>query len=658
MEKLRRFVRMIFAEAFYGNIDRQAACTVVPATIHSDAGETMRNDHRFGPSKIRLFAPLAFVMFTGVGIAGEAPLNPQQAAKEAVVPPGFHVTLVAAEPDVRQPISFCIDDRGRLWVAEAYNYPNRNAPPKDRVLILEDTNGDGKADRSTVFYDKLNYVTGIEVGFGGVWIMSPPNLLFIPDRNGDDKPDGRPQVLLNGFGTKQSAHNIANGFTWGPDGWLYAGHGRTSPSDVGKPGTPSSERMHFDGGVYRYHPTRHVFEAFCDGTTNPWGVDFDDYGEAFISNCVNPHLYHAIQGGHYEPWRGRKSSRYAYERLPTIADHLHWKDGKAGDKKRGYLPTLFTDGGGHAHCGILIYLGDNWPGRYRNAALMCNVHGRRINHDSLKRSGSSYTASHRRDVFQAKDPWFKGVTLRTGPDGAVFVSDWSDTGECHDYKNTHRETGRMFKIAFGTPKPVKVDVAKLSDSRLVALQLHRNDWYVRHARRVLQERAAAEKDMTAVHKSLRRMFETNRDVTRKLRALWALHVTAGADAAFLRRQLDHPSEYVRAWSVRLLCERGKPSSEVLAKFAIMGEKDPSPFVRLHLASALQRLPLEDRWPIAGKLAARGEDARDRFLPLMTWYAIEPLVAADTAHALRQLRKVKVPLIRQFIARRIAEGKSQ
>jgi len=591
--------------------------------------------------------------------AGESdgPLDPAEAAKSAVVPKGFSVTPFAAEPDVRQPISFCIDDRGRLWVAEAYNYPDRKAEPKDRVLILEDTDGDGQADRRTVFYDKLNYVTGIEVGFGGVWIMSPPKMLFIPDRNGDDKPDGEPQVLLDGFGTKPSAHNIANGFNWGPDGWLYAGHGRTSPSDVGKPGTPKSKRIHFDGGVYRYHPTRHIFEPFADGTTNPWGVAFDDYGQAFISNCVNPHLYHAIQGGHYEPWRGRKSSRYAYQRLPTIADHLHWKDGKSGDKKRGFLPKLRTTGGGHAHCGILVYLGDNWPDRYRNTAFMCNVHGRRINNDGLTRKGSSYTAGHRDDVFIARDPWFKGVTLRTGPDGSVFVSDWSDTGECHDYKNTQRQTGRIFKISYGTVKPADVNVAALSDAALVKLQLHKNDWYVLHARRVLQERAAAGRSMNAVHKSLLRIFKQNSDVRRKLRALWALHVTGGTDVAFLLQQLDHDSEYVRAWAVRLLCERKQPPRAALKKFAALAAEGDSPFVRLHLASALQRLPLKHRWTIAERLIGRAEDAKDAFLPLMYWYAIEPLVPADTTRALSLLRKSKIPLIRQYIARRIAEGRN-
>lgn len=581
------------------------------------------------------------------------PLPAAEAANSMVVPDGFNVTLVAAEPDVKQPISFCIDDVGRLWVAEAYNYPNRERPPQDRIIVLEDTDGDGRADERVVFFDKLGYVTGIEVGFGGVYVMSPPEMLFIPDSNRDAKPDGPPRVLLDGFGNKPSAHNIANGFTWGPDGWLYAGHGRTSPSDVGPPGTAKEDRIHCDGGVFRYHPVRHLFENFADGTTNPWGVDFDDYGQAFVSNCVNPHLFYMMQGAHYEPWRNRKSSQFAYARIPTIADHLHY----LGKKPTGKLGTKeeLDAGGGHAHCGTMIYLGDNWPDRYRNTVFMCNVHGRRINNDILKREGSGYTASHGADFLLSKDPWFMGVTLRYGPDGAVYVSDWSDTGECHSYKNTRRETGRIYKIAYGRPKHAAVDIAKRSNDQLVKLQLHKNDWEVRHARRVLQERTSAGQDMKAVHRQLHDIFANEADSTRKLRALWALHVTGGTDDHFLSQQLSHDSEYVRAWAIRLLCEAATPSQADLSRLAELSRDDPSPFVRRHLASALQRLPFEKRWDIAEGLVGHAEDTNDPNLPLMIWYGIEPLVPADTARALKLLGKTKIPLIRQFIARRAASS---
>lgn len=588
-------------------------------------------------------------------IETESPLPAEQAASTMAVPDGFQVQLFAAEPDVQQPIGFCIDDRGRLWVAEAYNYPHHGTKPGDRILILEDTDGDGRADRRTVFYDQLNYVTGIEVGFGGVWVMSPPYFYFIPDANGDDVPDREPQVLLDGFGNHANSHNLANGIAWGPDGWLYGTHGRTNWSKIGRPGTPEAERQVFDGGVYRYHPIRHVWEPFADGTTNPWGIDWNDYGQAFVCNCVNPHLFHVIQGAHYEPWRNRESSRYAYQRIDTIADHLHFV---GTQNVRDGLGSTAEDlaGGGHAHCGTMIYLGDNWPQAYRNHVFMHNIHGKRINQDFLRRQGSGYVASHGPDLMRSADPWYMGVTLQYGPDGAVYSSDWSDTGECHSVKNTRRETGRIFKISYGQPRQEALKLSGLTDDELVELQLHRNDWYVRHARRLLQERLAAGGDLSAAHRRLLEIYLEHEEVPRKLRALWALHATGGVDADFLATQLAHPNEYVRAWVIQLLCERPERLTRgMLRSLAKLAESEPAALVRLALASALQRLPLAERWPIATPLALRGEDAEDANLPLMIWYAVEPLYSADPMAFIHLGEQARIPLVRRHIARRVAEG---
>jgi putative membrane-bound dehydrogenase-like protein len=588
-----------------------------------------------------------------VGLAADptpAPLPAEKAARSMVVPDGFRVSLVAAEPDVVQPISFTIDSRGRIWVAEALNYGEWKATGNDRIVILKERNGKPKR---TVFYEGFNYITGIEVGFGGVWVMSPPNLYFIPDRDGDDKPDSPPEILFDGFGYKESRHNLANGFTWGPDGWLYAGHGRTSPSSVGRPGTPANERIHCDGGVCRIHPTRLVFENFADGTTNPWGVDFDEYGACFVSNCVNPHLFHIIQGGHYEPWRNRPSSLYAYERLPTIADHLHYPGGdwRAG---LGSADTLGL-GGGHAHCGTLVYLGDSFPKEFRNNVFMCNVHGRRINRDILKRKGSGYIASHGKDFMISGDPWFMGVTLRTGPDGSVYVSDWSDTGECHTYK-PHKESGRIYKISYGKSKSDLMDLYKLTDAELVKLQVHQNDWYVQHARRILHERSSQRepKANAAIWESLTAMLDSQVATPQRLRALWALHVTGGTNAGSLRRLLNDRSEYIRSWAVQFICERDTPDNETLTKFAELARRDPSSIVRLYLASALQRLPLSARWTIAEELVTHADDSVDMNLPLLCWYGIEPLVPSDPTKAVLLASHAKIPLIREYVARRVVD----
>ena len=573
------------------------------------------------------------------------PLSPQEAARTMTVPDGFRVTLFAGEPAVKQPIGFCIDDRGRLWVAEANNYPDKKAGRNDRIVILEDTDGDGRHDKRTVFYDKLEYVSGVEVGFGGVWVMSIPNFYFIPDKDGDGVPDGPPVVLLDGFGTTENAHNIANGFAWGPDGWLYSTHGRTNWSLLGKPGATAQERERFDGGVWRYHPTRHVWEPYCDGTTNPWGIDWNEVGHAFVCNCVNPHLFHVIQGAYYEPARDRPNTRFTYERIPTIADHLHFTNTK---NIRAGLGTPEEDvaGGGHAHSGTMIYLGDNWPATYRGHAFMNNIHGHRINFDRLARAGSGYTAAHAPDVLRARDPWFMGVTLAYGPDGGVFVSDWSDTGECHSTKNTRKDTGRIYKITHGQPKPWQGDISKLSNDELVKLQTHRNDWFARHARRVLQERQA-------VPLALRGTLHSEQAVPMRLRALWTLWVTENLRDIELVSLLADKSEHLRAWAIQLLCEHKNPGAQALQEFARMAREDKSPLVRLYLASALQRLPLQQRVPVLKALLAHEEDAGDQNLPLMYWYAAEPVVAADNAVAVQLLAASKIPKVRQFITRRLA-----
>jgi len=576
-----------------------------------------------------------------------SPRSPLDTVKSLAVPPGFSVSLFAGEPDIVQPIGFCFDDRGRLWVAENFSYPNWKPEGHDRIVILEDTDGDGRFDKRTVFYDHLNYVTGIEIGFGGVWVVSAPNLLFIPDRDRDDVPDGPPQVLLEGFG-HQGVHNLVNGCTWGPDGWLYGGHGGSSSGMIGAPG--STDKVFFDGGVWRYHPTRHIFEPIMEGTTNPWGLDFDDYGQGFIPNSVTPHLYQVIQGAHVERRRESPNSRYAYGVIDTIADHKHWVGAKWEDSRGGKTEQVIL-GGGHAHCGLMVYLGDSWPDQYRNTIFMNNIHGDRINNDLPERKGSGYVAHHGQDFLVSGDPWYMGLHVKYGPDGAVYVSDWYDTGECHTRK-PHTENGRIYKITYHrTPAVPAFDVAKLTDRELVNLQLHKNDWWVRHARRVLQERGA---DATTTA-ALRTMLNDNPDVTRRLRALWALHATGGASTDLLLGLLNDPSEYLRAWAVQLLTEDRDPAPQTMAAFERLAASDPSPMVRLYLTSAMTRLPVAMRWDVMAKLVTHAEDAPDPNLPLMEWYALEPMAVADGRRALALAMTSKLPRLREFTARRIAEG---
>jgi putative membrane-bound dehydrogenase-like protein len=585
----------------------------------------------------------------------DAPPTPEESLKKITMPPGFRVTLFAGEPDVRQPIALSLDDRGRLWVAECYTYaggPVWDDHHRDRVVILEDTDHDGHFDKRTVFWDEGRNLSGVAVGFGGAWVLCAPNLLFIPTRDGNT-PSGPPQVVLDGWVVRGVGHNIVNGLTWGPDGWLYGRHGIQATSVVGPPGTPEHQRVRLNCAMWRYHPTRKVFEVVTHGTTNPWGFDYDDFGQMFFTNNVNGHLWHVVPGAHYKRMYGEDFNPHLYDLLDQCADHQHWDAGKPWTDSRDATGKHGELGGGHSHCGGLIYLGDNFPEQYRNTIFLCNTHGRRLNNDRLERRGCGYVGKHGADFFHANDPWFRGTALVSGPDGGMFISDWSDLGECHDNDGVHRTSGRIYKVTHGKPPPPAIaNVAKLSNAELVKLQLHKNDFYVRAARRNLQERAAAGRDMKAVHAELRRMFDENPDMTRKLRAMWALHVTGDANETWLLQQLSHSSEHVRVWAIRLLVDEGKVSDAARAHFVQLARRDLSGLVRLFLASALQRLQVSQRGDLALALLQHGEDANDHFQPLMLWYGVEPLVPADPALAVELATHSRIPLVRRFISRRL------
>jgi putative membrane-bound dehydrogenase-like protein len=612
-------------------------------------------------------------------------MSASEAAAKLLLPSGFKTTVFAAEPDVQNPIAMAWDARGRLWVAENYTYAERarkfDLNLRDRILIFEDTDGDGRFDTRKVFTDEVQMLTSIEVGRGGVWVMCPPQVLFIPDRNGDDVPDGAPEVVLDGFTVPpENYHNFANGLRFGPDGWLYGRCGASSPGEIGVPGTPAERRIPMRGTMWRYHPQRKVVEALSSGTTNPWGHDWNEHGELFFINTVNGHLWHDFAGAHFVRPHTIDPNPRAYALIDQHADHWHFDTEEGWSKSRGERADAL--GGGHAHVGMMIYLGDNWPSEYRGHLFTVNLHGRRANQEILERIGSGYVGRHAPDFFTSSDPWFRGMELSYGPDGGVFVLDWSDTGECHESTGVHRTSGRIYKITYGEPKRSGIgDLARLGERELVKLHTHANEWFSRQARLELLARAETGRALDTAKEQLRELFEKQGDIVVKLRALWTLYAIGAADEAFLRAQLRHPNEHVRTWVIRLLTDnwpldtvmsqRPMRTSEIqnakseaeqslvspaatLAELVRLAKADDSVLVRLALASTLQRLPVLQRIGLAAELLARKEDANDHNLPLLTWYGLIPVADADPAALASLAAKSELPLTRKFIARRLAE----
>ncbi|MCE9562559.1 MAG: DUF1080 domain-containing protein [Planctomycetes bacterium] len=599
-----------------------------------------------------------------------AGLKPEDAAKAMTVPPGFSVSVFAGEPDVHQPIAFCIDHRGRLWVVEAYTYPRRH-PEKgpvlpeaerakgDKILIFEDTDGDGKFDKKTEFFSGLNLVSGIEVGFGGVWVGAAPYFLFIPHDEKTDKA-GEPKILLDGWGY-QDTHETLNSFIWGPDGWLYGCHGVFTHSNVGKPGTADKDRTPLNAAIWRYHPTGHLFEVFAHGTSNPWGLDYNANGDFFIEACVIPHMWHIIQGGRYARQAGSHFNPFTYDDIKTIAVHRHY----VGGTPHGGNGRSDSAGGGHAHSGLMCYQGGTWPKEYAGKLFMGNLHGHRINVDAITPKGSGYVADRNPDFLLTNDKWSMFVNMKYGPDGNVYVIDWYDKQICHNGTPEiwDRTNGRIYKISHKNAPPVKdVDLSKATWDELVKYQTHPNEWYARIARRMMLERLTElrkipQKELTATpervreiaalgkaHRNLWEMATGKVDQTARLRAIWAVGQLSLPEN-FLSLLKDE-DDVIRSWII-YLDGRG----ESVLKLAM---SDPSPVVRRRITSLLldSSSSVRARWAVLPHLISHAEDTADHNLPYLYWYILEPLVVEDPSKALAIADKGKIPLLLQFAARRV------
>ncbi len=584
--------------------------------------------------------------------------SPQESVSKIKLPPGFKVTLYAGEPDVRNPIAMAFDRQGRLWIAENYTYTGSgnyfDTALKDRILIFEDADNDGRFDKRTVFWDGAERLTAIEVGFGGVYALCAPNLVFIPFEEGSDKP-GKPVVLLDGWNASGIAHNVVNGLRWGPDGWLYGRHGILAHSLVGQPGATDAERVRLNCGIWRFHPVRKKFEVVAHGTTNPWGLDFDQYGQGFFINTVIGHLWHLIPGAHYRRMYGEDLNPHVYELIDQHADHFHWDATKLWTDSREAKGVHSDFGGGHAHSGLMIYLEDNWPADYRGSLFTVNLHGRRLNRDRLVSSGSGYIGRHEPDFMAFNEPWFRAIELGSGPDGGVFVIDWTDIGECHESDGVHRGSGRIYKVTYGDPpKPEYPDFSKPIRSSNGEAGDRLEEWAHRQNRLRLQELAAQGQDMSRTIAELERQFRGAGAALPRVRALWKLHSAGGLTEKKLASLLSHPDEPLRIWAIRFLLESASSPEALASTLAQHVRREQSAAVRLQYASALQSLPPGSRYEVAASLVSRPEDAKDHNLPLMIWYGIEPMSISAVA-PFRELAQIsRIPLITRLVTRRLGE----
>jgi putative membrane-bound dehydrogenase-like protein len=553
--------------------------------------------------------------FVNTQASGQPYLTPEESLKRMQVPEGYEIKVFAAEPDIINPIAFTVDERGRLWVVECYEYPKRTPPgrkARDRIKILEDTTGAGKADKVTIWAEgkdlpHFDMASGIEVGHGGVFLGAAPYLMFLEDTRGQGHCD-RHRILLSGFGSADT-HEVLNTFQWGPDSRLYGLEGIFTQSKV--------NGIEMNASVWRYDVAARKFEVFAEGTSNPWGMDFDRHGQAFLTCCVIPHAFHMIPGGRYIRQAGASTNPHAYGLLTEISDHLHHQES------------------GWAHAGALVMEGEHVPPEFQHSLLMGSIHGCSVKRDILDRRGSTFVAHHGPDFLVSGDKNFRPVNLRWGPDGSIYLIDWHDQNPCHQaspdsWDMTH---GRIYKIQRkGAASGRSPDLGKKSSSELVELLKNSNPWYYRTALRVLGER----QDPSA-KAHLLKLAHQEKDDGLSLRGVWGLNAIGALNESEALRLLEHKSPWVRQWTIRLLGEREQVSGPVCARFTELAEHDPAPEVRLQLAATAQRLQKQNMVPLLHALMCHVEDSADPCLPLMIWLAYEPRLVANQASCLDWLK---------------------
>ena len=556
-------------------------------------------------------------------------LSPQEALKKMEVPPGFHVELVAAEPDIVNPVSMTFDERGRIWITESIEYPKRAAGPgKDRVKLLETTKGDGKFDKITTVIDGLNIPSGIAIGHGGVWVANAPDILYYPFEDFASAKLGKPQVVVTGFG-RFDTHELPNSLTWGPDGWLYGLNGVFNRSVIKQGG----KTFDFTCALFKIHPKTKKFEIFCEGTSNPWGLAFNENGDAFVSACVIDHLWHLTETGYYHR-QGGPYPPFTWK-IGSIVKHKHQKA---------------------AYCGLCWCDSDAYPPEYREKLYMGNIHGGCINADELTRDGSTYFAKPRPDFLTANDAWFMPVAQKVGPDGCMYILDWYDRYHCYQDANRDpagidRLHGRLYRVVYGNYKPAgKIELQKLGPANWTALLGHPNVYMRDQALRLLTTHLMdARTDSTQL---LAEEQKKNTIERIRTRSMWALIGSGKIRDAVANELLNTDQGLLRTWGVRACADLGTIDGETRDRL-IASARDASPDVQLQVTIAARKLKGVDAMPILLDVLIHCGD--DKLIPHIVWQNLHPLLEKDGERFLTLAGKVdlaKAPGVAKVLPRAI------
>jgi putative heme-binding domain-containing protein len=561
------------------------------------------------------------------------PLPPEEAAQRFHVFDDLEWEQVLAEPVVAQPVFLNFDERGRMWVVQYRQYPHPaglrmvsrdnvwravydkvpQPPPHgvrgaDKITLHEDTDGDGKFDRHKTFVDGLNIATSVCRGRGGVWVLNPPYLLFYPDANDDDVPDGDPVVHLAGFGLEDT-HSVVNSLRWGPDGWLYAAQGSTVTANILRPGLDKEPIAHTMGQqIWRYHPETRRFEVFSEGGGNAFGCEIDEAGRIFSGhNGGNTRGFHYMQGAYLQKGfekHGPLSNPYAF----------------------GYFPAMLHNDADRFTHNFIVYAGGALPESYTGRLFGVEPLQGRVVLSEVSATGSTFRTRDLGYPVRSDDKWFRPVDIKTGPDGAIYVCDWYDRQVNH-YRNHEGQidatNGRIYRLKRRGAKPgERFDLRRSSSLELMALLRHPNKWFRQTALQMLAERRDG-----ALVPALEKQVDSETGPL-ALESLWAVNLCGGLDAGRAARWLTHPNPQVRLWTVRLLADANSVPEPLRDPLRQLAGAEPNVEVRAQIACSLRRLPASQGFPVLRALLDHDEDARDPRLPLLLWWVIEDKAESD------------------------------
>lgn len=595
--------------------------------------------------------------FKGMGVMSDSSNlpSPEATLQSFTLPEDLEIELLLSEPQVNQPVEVNFDHRGRLWVVQYNQYPypegvkivdidnhvravfdkipETGVKGADKITIYEDTDGDGRYDKSTDAITGLNITTGITLGRGKIWVLTPPYLVAYPDPDGDGIPNGEAEVHLSGFGLEDT-HAVANSLRWGPDGWLYGAQGSTTIANIN---SAVSKDVHFKGqAIWRYHPETNIFEIFGEGGGNTFDTEFDAKGRMYSGDNGTTRGFYYKQGGYYRKnWgkHGALTNPYAFGYLPGLAVE--------GKKIR------FT----HAW---IKYEGESLPKKYHDKIMALNPLHNFIQLSRPDPVGSTFLCVDEEKILTSTDHWFRPVDIKAGPDGAVYLADWSDSRLSHvsPIDTWNKRSGRIYRLKRKNQTPLaNFDLSTYSSEALVALLADKNKWFRQQALRLLGDR----KDASILPKLLTLFRQA--DGQTALEALWAIHLSGGFSDEIASEALHHADPYVRLWGIRLLGDSGKASSLLADQLAKLAASEEHLEVIGQLASSAKRFPAEAAIPILDHLMQNAYTQQDQDNQLLIWWALESKAESGRADLLTLFENPSLwaqPLVQEVILERLMQ----